>query len=266
MKKIIVLLSLILSVALLANEQAKYTIHGIKDKRLEATYIASYRSVNCVTENGASASKHFGLFTQRVDVPDGNYSIAFPILVKKKKTQGCDAEFAALELIMRRKYDKELASIHPILSSKKKVEVIYWKTKGGAMYDPHPDTPPYLETTKTYFRIPKESTFLCKTLWFPERNKGSKYHLKETTQFHCTMQIDDDVNRTKYSKRDPKIWIFTHPEFGVDKIVDTKMKIDILVDEKNCKRLSDKTLGETRGLKPDNFRELKKPSIWQKLF
>ena len=259
MKKIIVLLSLILSVALLANEQAKYTIHGIKDKRLEATYIASYRSVNCVTENGASASKHFGLFTQRVDVPDGNYSIAFPILVKKKKTQGCDAEFAALELIMRRKYDKELASIHPILSSKKKVEVIYWKTKGGAMYDPHPDTPPYLETTKTYFRIPKESTFLCKTLWF-EAHSNTQRHYDAKSQFHCTMQIDDDVNRTKYSKRDPNIWIFTHPEFGVDKIVDTKMKIDILVDKKNCKAIINKKIVS------DNFRELKKPSIWQKLF
>ncbi len=138
----------------------------------------------------------------------------------------------------------------------------YYKTDGGAMNNQAPDTPGFLETTKQYFRIALQSTFLCKTHWFEERNKGSKYHLKESTQFHCTMQIDDDVNRTHYSQRDPRIYTFTHPEFGVEKIIDTDMKIDILVDAKNCTA----NFVREKNMVLDNFRELKKPSIWQKLF
>ena len=160
---------------------------------------------------------------------------------------------------MKRKYDKELSSIHPILSDRKEVNVIYWKTKGGAMSLKHPDTPPYLETTKQYFRIAKESTFLCKTLWF-EAHSNRVRHYEAHSQFHCTMQIDSDVNRTLYTQRDPRISTFTHPEFGVERIEDTTMKIDILVDKKNCKAIKNKKLV------PDNFRELKEPSVWQKLF
>jgi hypothetical protein len=69
------------------------------------------------------------------------------------------------------------------------------------------------------------------------------------------MQIDDDVDRSEY-KYKPSKGAMTHPEFGVDSIKDTKMKIDILVDKKECKRI---------GGKPDYFREVE-PSIWQKLF
>jgi hypothetical protein len=123
-----------------------------------------------------------------------------------------------------------------------------------------PNTPPYLYTDKKYFRIASKSTFLCKTYWFPERERLVDYGKKMKTVeghswFHCTMQIDDDVNRTKYTKK-PKIAYYTHPSFGVESIEDTDMKIDILVDEKNCMSF---------GKKPDHFRELE-PSIWQKLF
>ncbi|WP_193110958.1 hypothetical protein [Sulfurimonas paralvinellae] len=265
MKKIIrtgILLSLLLiSSILAADEVATYTIHGVKDKRLEATYIASYRSVNCITKDSQTGGRHFGLFGKTIDVPDGNYTIKFPILVKKRKDEECDSEFAGLELVMRRKYDEKLASIHPILSSKKKVMPTYYKTDGGSAYHGAPDTPPYLETTKQYFRIAPQSTFLCKTFWFPKKYSRLLEKVREGhSQFHCTMQIDDDVNRSGYFQRDPRIYTFTHPEFGVDKIVDTDMKIDILVDEKNCKAIKNKKIVD------DNFRELKKPSIWQKLF
>jgi len=258
--KIAILWSILLTSSVVAaDEVATYTIHGVKDKRLEATYIASYRSVNCITKDAQTGGRHFGLFGKTVEVPDGNYTIKFPILVKKRKDERCDSEFAGLELIMRRKYDDKLASIHPILSSKKEVHVTYWKTDGGAMSLKHPDTPPYLETTKQYFRIAPQSTFLCKTFWFPESHRMDRVY-KAHSQFHCTMQIDDDVNRTHYSQRDPRIYTVTHPEFGVEKIVDTDMKIDILVDTKNCKAIKNKKIVD------DNFRELKKPSIWQKLF
>ena len=158
---------------------------------------------------------------------------------------------------MKRKYDKERSSIHPILSDKQKVNVIYWKTKGGAISLKHPDTPPYLQTDKKYFRIAKDTTFLCKTFWFPEdRNKATGKKTKAHSWFHCTMQIDDDVNRTLYKKAPEAYW-FSHLEFGVDELKDETMKIDMSVDEKNCK-----TLGE----KLDRFRELEEPNFIEKLF
>lgn len=51
------------------------------------------------------------------------------------------------------------------------------------------DTPRRLETDKEYFRIAKESTFLCKTRWFPESRVRTGKIYKAHSQFHCTMQI-----------------------------------------------------------------------------
>lgn len=62
---------------------------------------------------------------------------------------------------------------------------------------------------------------------------------------------DSDIERALYKKDDSTL-MFSHPKFGVDEIKDTKMKIDILVDEKNCKAIKN---GE---IIQDNFRELKK--------
>jgi hypothetical protein len=160
---------------------------------------------------------------------------------------------------MRRQYDNELSSIHTILSDKKEVNQIYWKTKGGAMSFKNPDTPPYLQTDKKYFRIAKESTFLCKTKWFPE---DTAKRMQEAVWFHCTMQIDDDINRTLYYQKDPLIYSFSHPEFGVDAIENETMHIDIAVDEKGCKA----NLGRGNINAADHFRELEKPNLLQKLF
>ena len=110
--------------------------------------------------------------------------------------------------------------------------------------------PPILRTDKEYFRISKGTKFLCKTRWYAYNEKSS---------FHCTMQINKDVNRTLY-KKDEKIYAFSHPEFGVDEIEDTEMSIDILVDEKNCFTMKNKKQVL------DYFRELEKPSVWNKLF
>jgi hypothetical protein len=122
----------------------------------------------------------------------------------------------------------------------------------------HKDTPPVLETDKKYFRIAKESTFLCKTLWVPKGySRAYKRVVEGRSQFHCTMQIDSDINRALYYRQPRYIksnsLVFNHPEFGVDEIKDTNMKIDILVDEKNCKKIPDE-----KGNRDDYFRELKK--------
>ena len=134
----------------------------------------------------------------------------------------------------------------------------------------HSDTPPSLFTTKKYFRIASETTFLCKTFWFEEHTKNG-HHYDDSMQFHCTMQIDNEFNRTKY-KKTPEAYWFSHPEFGVDELTNETMQIDILVDEKNCKAIKNMEVlknGKVRTKRkkvPDHFRELEEPSFWQKLF
>ncbi len=249
---------------LMANDQATYTITGTKDPRLDAWFMATYVSQNpdeeCTSKNTFTGGRRFALGGRTIKVEDENYTIEFPIKVTGENND-CDYRFRKLELVMKRKYDEELASIHPILSDRQEVSPVYWKTKGGAMFLAHPDTPPSLFTIKKYFRIAKETTFLCKTKWYPEYKPGTKWHTKESVNFHCTMQIDNDVNRTLY-KKEPDIYWFSHPEFGVDELTDETMKIDILVDEKNCRA----NLGRDNINAPDHFRELEEPNIWQKIF
>ena len=240
------------------QNQATYTITGTKDPRLDAWFLASYVSqdpyAECTYKNIYTGGRRSVLSGRGIKVEDGNYSIEFPL----KVVGDCDYRFRKLELVMKRKYDEDLASIHPILSDRKKVRPIYWKTKGGAMGNgSNPQTPSALFTTKKYFRIAKGTTFLCKTFWFPERRNRTKGRITEAhSSFHCTMQINSDVNRTLYKKAPEAYW-FSHPAFGVDELKDETMQVDILVDEKNCK-----TLGE----KLDRFRELEEPNLWQKLF
>lgn len=248
---------LILSfLTLFAQNEAAYTITGTKDPRLDATYAATYVSQNltddaCSYYEGDKGFRRPKIASRRMTVADGNYTLTLPITLTQEENK-CSYRFAGLELYLRRKYDNELSSIHYILSDKKEVNPIYWKTKGGAMSSPNPDTPAYLKTDKKYFRIAKDSTFLCKTKW---------YASSQNSTFHCTMQIDDDVNRTLYQK-DPVVYSFSHPEFGVDAIENEMMHIDILVDENRCKA----NLGRGNINAPDQFRELEKPNFLQKLF
>ncbi len=272
-KTTMVFVLLALTTALMANDQPSYTITGTKDPRLDAWFMATYVSQNpdeeCTSKNTFTGGRRFALGGRTIKVEDENYTIEFPIKVTGENND-CDYRFRKLELVMKRLYDDELASIHYVLSDRQEVSPVYWKTKGGAMQLQHSDTPPYLRTDKKYFRIAKESTFLCKTFWFEERNfKGRDTN--PHTQFHCTMQINNDVNRTLYKKA-PEAYIFSHPEFGVDKLTDEIMQIDILVDEKNCKAIKSievSTNGKVRIKRkkvPDHFRELKEPNFWQKLF
>ena len=244
------------------QNQATYTITGTKDPRLDAWFLASYVSQDpyeeCTYKNIYTGGRRSVLSGRGIKVEDGNYSIEFPL----KVVGDCDYRFRKLELVMKRKYDEELASIHPILSDRQRVSPIYWRTKGGAMGLGHPDTPPYLQTDKKYFRIAKDTTFLCKTKWYPERRNRTKGRITEAhSSFHCTMQINSDVNRTLYKKAPEAYW-FSHPAFGVDELKNETMQVDILVDEKNCRA----NLGRDNINAPDHFREMEEPNLWQKLF
>jgi len=127
------------------NDGPVYTITGKKDPRLDAWYLATYVSQSytdeCTSKSSFTGGKRYNIGGRSIQVQDGNYAIKLPIRVTGENND-CDYRFNGLELIMTRKYDGKLSSIHPVLSSRKKVNVVYWKTKGGAMNDQHPDTPP----------------------------------------------------------------------------------------------------------------------------
>ena len=236
-----------------ADDQATYTITGTKDKRLDAWYSATYVSQNLEDEACSHYARHKGfrrpkIASRGIGIEDVNYTIKLPITLAEDENN-CNYRFSGLMLIMRRMNDEKLSSIHYILSDQKEVRPVYWKTERGESYDPHPDTPPSLVTDKKYFRIAKETAFLCKTYW---------YEYRQGSDFHCTMQIGDGLNDNKFiPSRKFKSFVnqVTHPKFGVDEIKDETMKIDILVDEKNCKTV------KNRKVVPDHFREV---GTWQK--
>ncbi|MDD3598488.1 hypothetical protein, partial [Sulfuricurvum sp.] len=137
MKKLIPILFL-LFIHVFAQNEAAYMITGTKDSRLDATYAATYVSQNltddaCSYYEGDKGFRRPKIASRRMTVPDGNYTLILPITLTKEENK-CNYRFAGLELYMRRKYDNELSSIHYILSDKKEVSPIYWKTKGGEMW------------------------------------------------------------------------------------------------------------------------------------
>jgi len=123
-----------LSFSEVGGDGAVYTITGKKDPRLDARYLATYVSQNLDNEGCAHYSKQKGykrpiITGTSISVKDENYTIKLPITLKDKNE--CDYRFVSLDLVMKRLYDEERSSIHYILSKKKVVKPVHWKTKGG---------------------------------------------------------------------------------------------------------------------------------------
>lgn len=257
MKNLIPILSILtlFMAQALADEPRTLTVHGTVDSRLDVSFMSTYRGTNldrieCSDMNPSTGRRKVKLAGLSKHVTTADYNITMPI--DYTDANECGYEFVSIDLIMRRKYDNELSSIHPILSNKKEVHPVYYKTKDGQIGGGEWDTPAYLQTDKKHFSLAKESAFLCKTKW---------YESSQDSTFHCTMQINNDVNRTLY-QRDPVSYAFTHPAFGVDTIKNETMHIDIMVDEKGCKA----NFGRGNINASDHFRELEKPNFLQKLF
>lgn len=242
----------------LSGEPRTLTIHGTVDPRLDVSFMSTYRGTNidrieCSDMNPSTGRRKVKLAGLSKHITTTDYNITMPI--DYTDANECGYEFVSIDAVMRRKYDNDLSSIHPILSNKKEVRPIYYKTKGGQMGSGNTwDAPSVLQTDKKHFSLAKESTFLCKTFWFDKRPDTEAH-----SQFHCTMQINNDINRTLYQK-DPVSYASSHPEFGVDTIRNEMMHIDIMVDEKNCQTM------ENKKVVPDHFRELEKQNFLQKLF
>lgn len=224
--------------------QTTYTLEGIKDKRLDAYFEASYMSTNM----DACAQKHIQTgrrrpsFTRRwAWAGDGNYSIKFPIFLNQKTKQSngkCVYKFQKLELVISRKDEKYVSSIYPILTDRNTSDPTYMKDKGGDIGpgkhyagDKEGETPPDFYTDKKYFQIAKETTFLCRT-WYYESRDSSKSH----SQFHCVMKIGNGKEENPFVYN-PTLYSSTHPAFGVDEIKSTTLHIDIYADDKGSSAL-----------------------------
>jgi len=219
--------------------QTTYTLEGVKDKRLDAYFEASYMSTNidACSQKHIQTGRRRPSFTSRwAWAEDGNYSIKFPISLSQKTKQSngkCVYKFQKLELVISRKDEKYVSSIYPILTDRNTSNPTYMKDKGGDIGpgkhyagDQDWETPPRFYTDKKYFQIAKETTFLCRTRFYEERKSN-----KSSTRFHCVMKIGDGKEPSTLIHHATR-YAATHPRFGVDEIQSTTLHIDIYADDK----------------------------------
>lgn len=243
MRTLIPILSILtlLVVQALADEPRTLTIHGTVDPRLDVSFMSTYRGTNidrleCSDMNPSTGRRKVKLAGLSKRVTTSDYNITMPI--DYTDANECGYEFVSIDLIMRRKYDDKRYANFPVLS------------KGGhyllSSFGDHADNGTHMkyqfldtEKIKPYFRLAKESEFLCKTEQWATK--------KDRDDFICTLQMKFDTEGGMYHKDK---WGTTHPEFKIDELQSGSLKINIKVDESK-----------------ESFRELPKtsPSVMESL-
>jgi hypothetical protein len=211
------------------------------------------------------------------DVKDENYSIKIPIALEEDENN-CGYSFRRIELVMNRLYDDDLYSLHILLDSYPEARAIYFGRRGGMGSEPAQDMPAKLLTDKTYYRIAKDTKFLCRTRWFPPKTFKSEeerlemerlnskrgipknFGFEEATELHCIMQIGNGKGENMFIYPDPQLRYATNPELGVDTLKSETLLVDIIADDEGCRAIGN-------GGKKDYFRTLPKPepTVWEKI-
>lgn len=241
-----------------SEEPIVYTIKGKKDPRLTATFLASYvstsRSEACSYKQATTSSRKVRIADRAYPVSEENYRIEIPIFLKENETE-CGYRFSRIELVLRRNYDKSLYSKHIVLDRTPKVRAIYEGRAGGYGSATGPLHPAKLTTSKKYFRVATETSYICMT-WFYTRIKPT-----HNTALVCRMQIRNGEGKNKFIPTNPQKTVVTHSEFGADQIKSETLIINMLADDKNSK------LANGKEVLPDYFRTLSKPkpSVWQRI-
>jgi hypothetical protein len=236
-----------------SNERVVYTIEGKKDPRLQATYLATYISTSkseaCSHRNPSTATRKVSIGSKRYPITQESYRIEIPVYLEENENE-CGYRFSRIELILRRLYDNDLYSSHILLDQTPKVSAIYFGYKTGmGGGGKNPLMPATLFTDKRYFRIARQTRYICRTEY---------YAWKHSSGFYCFMQIrdgegeDEFIWPTQYSR-------VTHLEFGIDEIRSDTLHVDILADDLGSKAYTGKETIQ------DRFRTLPKPkpSQWQ---
>ncbi len=259
-KKLFIVSGLLFGV-LFAQEPVTYTIEGKKDPRLEARfrvlYVSTGTSKECTSTKLSTGTRKPMIGARVFEVKDGNYSVKIPIAMQEDE-EHCGYKFKRVELMMRRKYDKNLYSLHMILNDEPFAYAIYRGDKGGmgSIYGEQGRTPGKIQTDKKHFRIAKDTTYKCWTHWFP---KDANYEAH--ANFQCLMQIGDGDGENAFKYLDP-IWggIASNDALGINELKSETLHVDILVDDNRC-------IAIVQGDDRDHFRTLPKPepTVWEKV-
>ncbi len=241
-----------------------YTIEGKKDPRLSATFLASYISTSkseaCSYKQATIARRKVRIVDKAYPVTEENYRVEIPIFLDETETE-CGYQFSRIELVLRRLHDNNLYAKHIVLNSRPEARAIYRGTQGGMMSIPGPNRPAKLKTDKKYFRVAKETNYLCITRFYT-RIKDPVH----STGLVCHMEIGDGLGVNQFIPTNSKGTHVTHPEFGIDEITNDALIINMIADDENSK------LANGKEVLPDYFRVLPKPkqpelkpSLWQQV-
>jgi hypothetical protein len=236
-----------------AHEKAVYTIEGKKDPRLQATFLATYistsKSPECSQRNSTTGTRKVNIGSKRYPITEEKYRIEIPVYLEENENE-CGYRFSRIELILRRQYDDELYSRHILLSSQPKAHAIYFGTKTGFGGQASLTMPAMITTDKRYFRIAKETQYICRTKW---------YAYDGHTTFHCFMQIRDGQGESQFVPTNEQQTVVAHPEFGIDEIKTDTLHVDILADDAGSKA----NLNRDNVNAQDSFRTLPIPKAPQ---
>jgi hypothetical protein len=122
--------------------------------------------------------------------------------------------------MLRRQYDNELYSRHILLGNQPKVHAIYFGHKTGMSGGGVSPLlmPGSLYTDKRYFRIAKETQYICRTKW---------YAYDGHTTFYCFMQIRDGKGENQFVPTNEQQTVVAHPELGIDEMKTDTLHVDI---------------------------------------
>jgi hypothetical protein len=104
--------------------------------------------------------------------------------------------------------------------------------------------PAFLFTDKRYFRIAKQTQYICRTEY---------YAWKHNSGFYCYMRIRDGEGENQFVHPYAGRQTVTHSEFGTDEISSDTLYVDILVDDLGSKAYTGKETLQ------DHFRTIPKP-------
>lgn len=237
------------------GESIVYTIQGKKDPRLKATFLASYistsRSEACSYKQATTASRKVRIADKAYPVTEENYRIQIPIFLKESETE-CGYRFSRIELVLRRIYDNQLYSRHILLGQKPNAKAIYKGQRGGFGSKATLIAPARLTTEKRYFRISKQTQYLCRTSFYPK---------KARTTLFCFMRIRDGKGENEFIPINKPKTVVTHPEFGVNHIATETIEVNILADDLGSRAYTGKEILQ------DHFRVSPKPrpTLWEKI-
>lgn len=227
--------------------QVTYTIHGRKDPRLQATFLASYISTSkseaCSYRNPTTATRKVRIGSKTYPITEEHYRIEIPVYLDESENE-CGYRFARIEVLLRRQHDQELYSRHILLANSPKVMAIYFGRKGGFGGQASLTMPSEITTDKRHFRVARKTQYVCRT----------KYReWKHSSGFYCFMRIRDGEGENRFIPTNEWKTRATHPEFGIDELESDTLQVDFLADDQGSKRYTGK---ETL---PDHFRTLSPP-------